>query len=57
MERFLVRQHVDLSGKYYAICELGNYYGYDDFEFGASESCSITSEIGVRASLGAVLHG
>jgi flavodoxin len=35
MERFLVGHPVDLSGKRYAICELGNYYGYDDFEFGA----------------------
>src|SRR5262245_4116245 len=35
MERFLVDHHIDLSGKHYAICELGNYYGYDDFEFGA----------------------
>ena len=35
MEDFFVRHRVDLSGKHYAICELGNYYGYDDFEFGA----------------------
>jgi len=35
MEQFFVRQHIDLAGKHYAICELGNYYGYDDFEFGA----------------------
>jgi flavodoxin len=35
MERFFVRHRIDLSGTHYAICELGNYYGYDDFEFGA----------------------
>jgi flavodoxin len=35
MEHFFARQRIDLSGKLYAICELGNYYGYDDFEFGA----------------------
>jgi len=35
MEHFFVQNHIDLSGKYYAICELGNYYGYDDYEFGA----------------------
>ena len=35
MEHFFASQHIDLSGKRYAICELGNYYGYDDFEFGA----------------------
>jgi flavodoxin len=35
MEQFFVRHHINLSGKHYAICELGNYYGYDDFEFGA----------------------
>lgn len=35
MEHFFVNHHIDLSGKHYAICELGNYYGYDDFEFGA----------------------
>ncbi len=35
MENFFTRQSVALAGKRYAICELGNYYGYDDFEFGA----------------------
>lgn len=35
MEEFFVRHQIDLQGKPYAICELGNYYGYDDFEFGA----------------------
>lgn len=35
MEAFFVRHQIDLQGKPYAICELGNYYGYDDFEFGA----------------------
>lgn len=35
MENFFIQHSVDLTGKYYGICELGNYYGYDDFEFGA----------------------
>jgi flavodoxin len=35
MENFLSICNNDLSGKFYAICELGNYYGYDDFSFGA----------------------
>ncbi len=35
MENFFSRIPIDLAGKAYAICELGNYYGYDDFEFGA----------------------
>jgi flavodoxin len=34
MERFIVNFKLDMSGKYYAICELGNYYGYET-EFGA----------------------
>jgi flavodoxin len=35
MELFFSRNKVDLHRQPYAICELGNYYGYDDFEFGA----------------------
>jgi flavodoxin len=35
MEDFLDGFTLDLSGKQFAICELGNYYGYDDFSFGA----------------------
>ena len=35
MEDFLRRLNDDLSGKSFAICELGNYYGYDDFAHGA----------------------
>ncbi len=35
MEAFFVRQQVALDGRPYAICEVGNYYGYDDFDFGA----------------------
>ena len=35
MEHFFVHHGAELAGKPYAICELGNYYGYDDFEFGA----------------------
>ena len=34
MEDFLAHFSVDLSGKRFLICELGNYYGYDDFSFG-----------------------
>ena len=35
MESLFMRLNPDLTGKFYGICELGNYYGYDDFEFGA----------------------
>lgn len=35
MEKFLLQNALKLSGKPYAVCELGNYFGYDDFEFGA----------------------
>ena len=35
MERFLSKLDTDLDGIQYAICELGNYYGYDDFAHGA----------------------
>src|SRR5688572_2560252 len=35
MEHFLSRVTVRLHGKPYVICELGNYFGYADFEFGA----------------------
>jgi len=35
MENFLDAFTLDLHGKRFAICELGNYYGYDDFSFGA----------------------
>ena len=34
-ETFLIRFDLDLTGKHFVICELGNYYGYDDFSFGA----------------------
>lgn len=34
-EEFLVRAAPKFPGKPYAVCELGNYFGYDDFEFGA----------------------
>ncbi len=34
MERFIIDFKLDMSNKYYAICELGNYYGYED-DFGA----------------------
>lgn len=35
MENFLDSLRVDLTGKQFVICELGNYYGYDDFSLGA----------------------
>jgi hypothetical protein len=35
MEQFIGRFTVNLEGKHFVICELGNYYGYDDFSFGA----------------------
>jgi flavodoxin len=35
MEDFLARFQLELNGKWFAICELGNYYGYDDYSFGA----------------------
>ena len=35
MERFLVRNGSSLAERDYGICELGNYYGYEKFDFGA----------------------
>ena len=35
MEDFL--EGLVLKNKEFTVCELGNYYGYDDFEFGASK--------------------
>ena len=35
MEDFLLRLHTKLSEKQFCVCELGNYYGYDNFQFGA----------------------
>jgi flavodoxin len=35
MEEFIRRFSLDLTGKQFAICELGNFYGYEDFSFGA----------------------
>jgi flavodoxin len=40
MEQFLARQVIELDSKPYAICELGNYFGYDDFDFGAERILS-----------------
>lgn len=33
MEKYLCE--LTETNRFYVICELGNYYGYDDFEFGA----------------------
>lgn len=35
MEQFMLQLSSPLSNKYFGICELGNYYGYDDFAHGA----------------------
>lgn len=35
MEKFLI--NLKLTNKLYVICELGNYYGYEEFEFGAKK--------------------
>ena len=35
MEDFIVRSGFDPAGKHFVICELGNYYGYDNYAFGA----------------------
>lgn len=35
MEGFLVRWKHIFNLQQFVVCELGNYYGYDDFEFGA----------------------
>lgn len=35
MEDFLLKLNV--KNKLFVICEIGNYYGYDDFTFGAKE--------------------
>ncbi len=35
IENFLISIKHDFTGKKFAICELGNYYGYDDFTFGS----------------------
>lgn len=40
MEQFLTKRRPDLHGKPYAVCELGNYFGYDDFDFGAERILS-----------------
>jgi len=35
MENFIEGFDLDLRGKQFVICELGNYYGYDTYSFGA----------------------
>jgi len=35
MEEFFMTWQPDLRGHYFAVCELGNYYGYESFSFGA----------------------
>lgn len=37
IEKYLISIHQDLTGKKFAICELGNYYGYDDYSFGSGK--------------------
>ena len=36
-ERLFDRERIDLSHAEYAVCELGNYYGYDLYEYGAAK--------------------
>lgn len=36
MENFLLICEKSLEGKLFAVCELGNHEGYEDFSFGAS---------------------
>jgi flavodoxin len=40
LEDFIARHLHRLEEKYYAVCELGNYFGYDDFKFGAEKILS-----------------
>lgn len=35
MEDFIDGFNLDLRGRQFVICELGNYYGYDTYSFGA----------------------
>ncbi len=37
IERLFDRADIDLSGCEFTICELGNYYGYDLYEYGAAK--------------------
>lgn len=37
MEDFFQKQELVLTDKKFTICETGNYYGYDDFTFGAGK--------------------
>lgn len=40
MEEFIQRFSINLCGKYFAICELGGYIGYETFSFGAADILS-----------------
>jgi flavodoxin len=40
MEEFIRRFSLDLTGKYFVICELGGYIGYETFSFGAADILS-----------------
>ena len=35
MEAFILQFSLDLTGKCFAVCELGNYHGYDSYTLGA----------------------
>lgn len=35
VEEFVLRMDTDLSKVKYLVCEVGNYYGYDDYTFGS----------------------
>lgn len=36
-EDFITSIDFDLTGKNFVICELGNYYGYEDYRFGSAD--------------------
>lgn len=38
IERLFDMKGLDFTGREYAVCELGNYYGYDLYEYGAGKT-------------------
>jgi flavodoxin len=51
MEELLIAIAKGIEGKRYIICEIGNYYGYDDYTFGAAriiDSC-LKASGGIRS--------
>jgi len=37
IEKFVISITQDLTGKKFCVCELGNYYGYEDYFFGSAQ--------------------